>query len=251
MQNMFFGVDDFCFSSCLFFASAVQYLLKGGISLKKNAKNFLITLVLCIVALFSLAGCKNNNVSVDNDNLNNNVSNVDEKVSDNLSRGTWSGDVYHNDFANLTFNLPEGWAIASDEDIANLMDMGVEALNDNQKDLAELAAKNGLYCFVVNNPSTGSNVIALIERPALTITTDFYISNLREQLSSLESMKYTLSDSYEKEIGANKYSAVDATVEDVALEQHYFVRNIDKYFFSIIVTTTTDDDVTAILNCFE
>ena len=141
--------------------------------------------------------------------------------------------------------------IASDEDIANLMDMGVEALNDNQKDLAELAAKNGLYCFVVNNPSTGSNVIALIERPALTITTDFYISNLKEQLSSLESMKYTLSDSYEKEIGANKYSAVDATVEDVALEQHYFVRNIDKYFFSIIVTTTKDDDVTAILNCFE
>ena len=24
------------------------------------------------------------------------------------------------DFANLTFNLPEGWAIASDEDIPNL-----------------------------------------------------------------------------------------------------------------------------------
>lgn len=211
--------------------------------MKKNIKIFFITFVIFIVALFSLTGCKNN----DNNNDNNEVI----QNSNNLSRGSWSGDVYTNEFTNTTFNLPENWAIASDEDIAYLMDIDIEALTDDQKDLTMLAAKSGLYCFVVNNPSTGSNVITLIEKPGLTLTTDYYISNLKKQLTSLEDVTYTLSDPYEKDIANNSYAALDATIEGVDLNQHYFIRNIDKYFFSIIITTAADDDVNEILNCFE
>lgn len=207
--------------------------------MKKSTKIILIIIavVLCLVAAFVLLQ-KDTDNNVSGNESGNNGSSQDNNASTAFSMGGWSNNVYKNDFLGLEFHLPQGWAYYSQSEIAEMMNIGVELLNDDQKAYAELSKLTSIYYMVANNPNTGNNISILSEKTTVDYTVDYYINQLKTQLASLESVNYTIGETSTKVIAGKAYQvlSVSTNISGVTVVQEYFIRKLDKYFVCIIVT---------------
>ena len=237
--------------------------------MKRFLRAILIIAILCILAL-TLTACvvkdtektttenKTNTVENTTENtVNETETNGKEIVPDNtdegkeFTRGKWIDNKYINDFADIKFNLPTGWEKYTDEEIAKLMNVGIEQLNGDQKELLENSGSNSVYGMVVNDPSSGASAMILFENTIFKVTPEYYLSSVKTQLEEVESFYYTIGDIYEKKLAGNTYSAMDAEVSGTVVKQYYLVRTIDNYVVAMIITTTQDGQLDTVLNCFE
>lgn len=218
--------------------------------MKKGLKTLLILAMLCAITI-TLVGCGNNEKTNNDNKVKNesNANNVDEGNTVEISRGEWQGNKYVNEFAGITFNMPEGWAKYSDAEIAQLMNIGVEALNEEQKLLEQTA----VYGMVVNDPATAANVMIMIEKPVLKVTPEYYLSSVKQQLEIVEDIDYKFGETYETKLGNEEFYRLDAETElsGISMGQHYFVKAVDEYIVGIIVTTTGEGQIDEIVKCFE
>lgn len=218
--------------------------------MKKTLKNIIVIALISSI-LFALSGCgkKEENLSEDN-----NATQGNEQKTPEFSMGEWKDNVYSNDFLGLKFNLPEGWEYSNDEEIAEMMNIGTELLNDDQKVAAEISKLTSAYYMVANDPNTGNSVTIVSEKPAIEVTTDYYINQLKTQLTSVESINYEIGET-SKETVANiecDTLAVTASMSGHEIAQKYYLYKIDKYFVSIIVTSTTGETtINDIIKSFE
>lgn len=213
--------------------------------MKKAIKN--IALMACVVAmLFTLSGCGKEE--------NDKEADKKEEQKTQFSMGKWEDNVYTNDFLGLKFNLPEGWKASSDEEIAKMMNVGKELLNDDQKALTELAEKSGVYYMSVSDPSTGNNIIVLTEKTAVDVNTDYYINQLKTQLTSVSSIKYQIGETSKATVAGREYDTLTASASmyGYTTTQRYYIYKIDKYFVGIIVTSNTGESaIDEMMNSFE
>ena len=189
---------------------------------------------------------KNNQTTTDDNNTTGN-----ETKTTDISRGEWNGNQYVNEFANIKFNLPSGWSKYSDEQIAQVMNVGVELLNDDQKKLAELAQSMVIYGMVANDDTTKANVSVLLEKPTMKITPESYATSLKQQLEAVSSIQYKVNETATAKVGSEEYIALTSTasVSGVEIGQSYYIRG--DYIITIIVTTTGEGQLDTILKCFE
>ncbi len=221
--------------------------------MKKLLKMMLLAIMLCAVT-FTITGCGNDEDTQNQEqqeNVQENEQNNEESNNDNFSRGEWTDDQYNNEFAKITFNLPEGWVKATDEQIAEMMNIGTEMLNEDQQQLAELSEQTIVYGMAANNPNDNSNISVTLEKPILTVTPEYYLTSVKQQLEALTSMDYTVGEQYDVEIGGESYLAVDAEVEGYGVCQSYFVKAEGDYIVGIIITAFNRDQVNEILTHFE
>lgn len=198
---------------------------------------------------------KNNTAVVENNQTttdDNNTTGNETKTTD-ISRGEWNGNQYVNEFANIKFNLPSGWSKYSDEQIAQVMNVGVELLNDDQKKLAELAQSMVIYGMVANDDTTKANVSVLLEKPTMKITPESYATSLKQQLEAVSSIQYKVNETATAKVGSEEYTALTSTasVSGVEIGQSYYIRAEEDYIITIIVTTTGEGQLDTILKCFE
>lgn len=191
---------------------------------------------------------KNNQTTTDDNNTTGN-----ETKTTDISRGEWDGNQYVNEFANIKFNLPSGWSKYSDEQIAQVMNVGVELLNDDQKKLAELAQSMVIYGMVANDDTTKANVSVLLEKPTMKITPESYATSLKQQLEAVSSIQYKVNETATAKVGSEEYTALTSTasVSGVEIGQSYYIRAEGDYIITIIVTTTGEGQLDTILKCFE
>lgn len=196
--------------------------------MKKTLK--ILTIIISLVlTLIILTGCGNEN-TINNEDANNSEKTVE------VSRGQWQDNVYSNDFAKLKFNLPEGWNYSSDEEIAALMNVGAEALNEDQQKLAELAEQMSLYDMVANDPSTGASVMVMFEKTTLKVNTDFYINQLKTNLEAVTTMEYEIGDTTTQKVGGEEYTVLTTKVPAYNMVQKYYIKQEGNYFIDILVT---------------
>lgn len=198
---------------------------------------------------------KNNTAVVENNQTttdDNNTTGNETKTTD-ISRGEWNGNQYVNEFANIKFNLPSGWSKYSDEQIAQVMNVGVELLNDDQKKLAELAQSMVIYGMVANDDTTKANVSVLLEKPTMKITPESYATSLKQQLEAVSSIQYKVNETATAKVGSEEYTLLTSTasVSGVEIGQSYYIRAEGDYIITIIVTTTGEGQLDTILKCFE
>lgn len=191
---------------------------------------------------------KNNQTTTDDNNTTGN-----ETKTTDISRGEWNGNQYVNEFANIKFNLPSGWSKYSDEQIAQVMNVGVELLNDDQKKLAELAQSMVIYGMVANDDTTKANVSVLLEKPTMKITPESYATSLKQPLEAVSSIQYKVNETATAKVGSEEYTALTSTasVSGVEIGQSYYIRAEGDYIITIIVTTTGEGQLDTILKCFE
>lgn len=222
--------------------------------MKKAIKIALIILLIASM-LFVLTACGKEGEKTTNDNTTN-ITNEqpaqEQKVE--FSMGEWNNNVYTNNFLGLKFSLPQGWTYSSDEEIAEMMNLGIELLNDDQKAAAELSKLTSVYYIAANNPNTGDSVAVMSEKPSMDVTTEFYINQLKSHLSTVESVNYEIGEISKEKVADREYDTIIATtnVSGIKVAQKYYVYKMDEYFVAIIVTSVTGEDgIKDIIKSFE
>ena len=226
--------------------------------MKKTLKIFLIILIsACMLVTFTGCGKKEDEDDVKETRRNRIESkeDVEEKSeSKEFSMGEWENNVYTNDFLGIKYNLPSGWKYSSDEEIAKLMNVGKELLNDDQKNLGEIAELTSVYYVVANDPNTGNNIVIMSEKPLMEASTDYYINSLKTQLENLDSINYEIGETSKETIGSRQYDTltVSTSSNGVKLAQKYYIYKLDKYFVDIIVTSTNGEaNISNMMKSFE
>lgn len=187
-------------------------------------------------------------------NVENNVEEQKDNSTEEFSMGKWNNGVYENKFLGLKFKLPDGWTYSSDEEIAKTMNVGKELLNDDQKAAAEIANLTSVYYIMANNPNTGDNISIMTEKPLMEATTEYYLSQLKSQLSSVESIKYEFGEVTKEKVANMEFDVLTATAKmnGIKLTQKYYIHKMDKYFLDIIVTDISGkEDIKNITTYFE
>jgi hypothetical protein len=106
-----------------------------------------------------------------------------------MRRGTWDGNIFTSEYLGLRFAKPEGWFIATDEEIAELTGIGMEFFADDVDidALMELAAVTTVYDMMATGIE-GVSVSILYEQlifPATRLTAREYIEVMAEMVVSV------------------------------------------------------------------
>lgn len=189
----------------------------------------LISLLLAIVMVAMLIGCDRGD-------------NTEDESKVELSRGEISGDVYKNEYLGFEFTKPESWVYYTDEEIAQALNLGVDALLGN--DFKEALNTNpSLYDMMVIDTITSTNISVGYENLSKTssknITVKQYLDSLKAQLENVPNMTVVFPDTVEEvTLGDTEFSKAvcTTTVYNTTMKQIYYLHKVDGYMSYIIVT---------------
>lgn len=212
--------------------------------MKNKLKTFL-SFAVAGTLLFTLTGCgdkeNDTNKSGTNDDF---ITNQVQTSTDNNSKielGKWENNVYSNNFLKLKINLPTGWTIATDEELAKLMNIGTEIVANEDAYLAEIAKQTGVYYASASDSSTGDNILVFSEKPLRDASVKEYIEATSANLESLSSMKYTIKGTDTETIGSRTYDTLTVELVDAGITQRYYLYKEGKYFVGVIVASTSGE----------
>ncbi|MFT4144423.1 MAG: hypothetical protein QM644_08180 [Mobilitalea sp.] len=165
-----------------------------------------------------------------------------------FSIGSWNDNVFENTWLNMKFEIGDDWAIATDEEISEVMGVGAELiseLNGTSKEALEMAAElKVIYGFLAYNSDTTTNIQLMYENLAKSLggtkyTETEYLGEFKKQIP--EDI-YELVDESTKEIAGKTFYTLKYSVYDGALFQEYYTYKLDKYMVSLIVTYTSETE---------
>lgn len=212
----------------------------------------LISILMCVVLVFSLAACtgvKNNDAdttvpdaSIIKQTTEKPETTEAKPVEKKISRGIVSENVYTSEFLSVTFEKPEEWIYATDEEMAQLVDLGQDIieLNSLEKMLSETAT---VYDMSASDDK-GNSVMICYENTMLTalreITEDEFEQQLKVNLAKVEGYDYEYVSSEDVTLGEGEFKKIvfTVTVENITLSQAYYIKVIGKYAASVIITST-------------
>lgn len=161
-----------------------------------------------------------------------------EQSSDAYQKGTVTETSYSSDYANISFTAPEGYIMATAEELDEAVEFSSEVMYaDVDKKILDYAKANVVYEMMVSDPSGAPNVSVMIEKLALrNMTEKQYLDNVKPQL--MEIMEYTFADYTTAEIAGETYTLLTATaeMEGVELIQDIYIRKKDDRIIGIIVS---------------
>ena len=176
----------------------------------------------------------------------------DSGTSKKIAHGTINGNVYRNDFADITFTKPDDWDFFSDEELAKIFGLALDDYTDYEKTLIEKAT---VYDMMIMSPES-TNICVMFEdlsvSNAQAISTEAYCNNLARILQMQNKRDYNFGELFDCQLGNISYKAVDvsATEDNLTLYQRCYVRKIGKYMCVILVTAANTDDITEVESMF-
>ncbi|MBC8062958.1 MAG: hypothetical protein H7Y18_20190 [Clostridiaceae bacterium] len=199
-----------------------------------------ISCFLVLLLSFSFVGCKNNSTkAVSKDKI--------------ISLGKNEGNVYSNDFFNMTIKIPDKWVVATDDEKKSLIEKGSEIVAGEDKTKAkqlDLAKLRTLYLLVISSKGTQ---VQSVDNPifmAIAEKISFfqgvkngagYLAEVKKQLKALSStLPYNLDkEVYTEKIGGKDFSVLEATISagDIKMTQKYYACILNGYALSFITTS--------------
>ena len=156
-------------------------------------------LLALMLSVCSFAACGNNNDSSEEGNSASDSSSRivkgddnkddDDEKSGSFTKGEVEDGVYTNEFAGLTFEIPDGWDVLSDEEIMATMNAGLEVGGSSMD--ADSVMGTTTYDLVARDSSIGESVMIIFEdlsKYSYEFTPDDYIRLAKT------STEYTLPD---------------------------------------------------------
>lgn len=204
-----------------------------------------LLVVLILVMITALSGCKK------------------EKES-NFTIGSWNENVFENAWLNMKFEIPEDWSIATDEELEQYMDVGIEMadLKDSGEELLKKAAKiKNIYGFMSLSADGVSNMQLVYENLALTLGgTEYsekdYMDTVTEYMISNTSMDYKVEEQRTVQIAGKDFVLTRLSLYDGAFYQDFYCHKIDNYMVNMIISymeenQSTIDDIISKINVLE
>ena len=179
----------------------------------------------------------------------------DKALPDKLTRGTVEDNVYTSAYASLKFTAPEGWGFTTDEQLASMMDLSMDAMTNAGMEFSEEAMqKQLLFDMMASNTATGSYVLLQFENLALSgntgMSAEKYLSYTKDQLEQADVTTYEFHDIVETEFCGQTYQMMQADMTDYGAAQYFYSRKLDKYMVCIIVTVFGSDSFDSVTGGF-
>ena len=166
-----------------------------------------------------------------------------------ISRGTIEGNVYTSEFMGLSFTKPDSWVYSTDEEIAQVMNVGAEILerSEFEQKAAELAT---IYDMMVKDMLWGNNINIsfenLVMSQASNITVEQYIETFKALMNQQAAMmNYEFAETEAVKLGELDFSKVAATgsYSGVSFDQYIYLRKEGTYM--IVITISVFDGTEA------
>ena len=174
-----------------------------------------------------------------------------------FSHGTWEGLTFTSDLAGLALTLPdESWTIATDEDLAEMMNLGQEAVGDDLSDLEKAMANlTNIQDMMAQNPQTGESILLMFENLAIIpgasdYTAEAFAEELAQGLEETDALPYIVGEIGTQTLGGNEYVVVPATVDGYGLCQHYLIRREGNFMVELILTGVGEEGIEGLLAMF-
>ncbi|BCJ96922.1 hypothetical protein acsn021_44910 [Anaerocolumna cellulosilytica] len=185
--------------------------------------------ILVLVMLTALSGCKKNESA--------------------FTIGTWNENVFENTWLNMKFEIPKDWSLATDEEIAQLMDLGAEAidLEGSGSDLLKKVAEiKNVYGFLAYSPDSTSNIQLVYENLALTLggtkyTENDYIESVTNLMLNNSAIEYTVEDQSTVQIAGRDFELLRLSIYEGAYYQDFYCHKVDNYMVNIVASYLADN----------
>lgn len=170
----------------------------------------------------------------------------DKGTTKKYARGTVTGNVYHSDFAELTFTKPDDWTFATDEEIANMLGVGLDIMKDGDSlGSSDLAST---IDFQAVSPIGSSVTLTIEKQPALATTLndiDDYVGEFKKtMLEQLDgAYTYKFGETSDVVLGGNTYKRIDGSImlSGLVIKQAIYLRIVGNYLVNITMTQSTGD----------
>lgn len=194
-------------------------------------KKWLALLLAAMMAL-ALVACGDTPANNDNDNKDN------DTKTEEFARGSWDGNVYTNDSLNLTVTVPDGWKIATDEELAAIMGITIDSLTEQGVSEEFLKAQN-TYEMMAQDPTNGSNVIVMAENLTVSVGGTSYDEEAYSNviINTLpEESGYEFADPKTVTIGGRDFYLLQCTAGEGTLGQDFLFTRIGNHMVSVILS---------------
>lgn len=152
--------------------------------------------------------------------------------------GTFTDTGYESEFLGFRFTTPDGFALATQEELSQMMGITFDALGDDvsdaQKKYAELTT---LYELMAMDSLGVTNVNIVLEKT--NVSMNKYLAAFKAQVESLDAMKVSLQgDAQEVEFAGATYTklSADVSASGITLYQEYYLRKVGDRMMTITVT---------------
>jgi hypothetical protein len=158
--------------------------------------------------------------------------------SSDYERGKLTETGFESKYLDIRFTLPEGFVMATEEDMLQMMGIGADIAGVNKK-IVELTT---VYEMMVSAVTGNPNVILIVEKPLFSnITTEQYFDALKTNLLNLNTRDYVIDDQITSvEIAGYTYKQLNASLPSLALLQNYIVRKQGNRMIGFIITYTLE-----------
>ena len=194
--------------------------------MKKTLKIFAI-IIFALVLLVSITGCGNKE---------------EKSSSREFSMGEWKDEVYENSFLKYKFELPSGWTASTDKEIATMMQLGEEVLENEGQYISEATKLSAVY-FAAASEGTGNNVLIMAEKTASLATLDEYMEILKNQLTGLTELDYVVIDEGTGKLGNAECSTITLQETELGIVQKSYVYVEGEYFVLVTMTSVEGESL--------
>ena len=160
--------------------------------------------------------------------------------------GTIDGSSYTNDFLSLSFEAPEGWVFASEEEFSLLLGSGTEQL---QSDIQLFPSEVGstfyeFYAYGIDGESIIMTVEDLSAHDGGTLlSVKDYIDTLTSRYSELSTVKYDVGKSYEQSIAGHSCYVLPLSIEENGVFQRNCAFRSGAYMVTITISAHSEEEL--------
>lgn len=188
-----------------------------------------------------------------------------KKATKEIDFGMFDGNSYHNDYFDMTINLPGEWSVQDSESTRRLKETGQKMLAGDDKQLKAIVKASDLLSvtlFVVFEHPLGTpvpfnlNVIGVAEKvshlPGLKGGQD-YLYHARKLLESAQVNYSFPKEPFSKTLGGKTFDAMytETVMHGLTVKQEYYATIMKGYALSFIITFTDETGRTTLLNVLE
>lgn len=165
----------------------------------------------------------------------------EEAVEETASAGYYPGVLtetgYESKFLGFRYTTPEGFAIATEEEMEEMTEAGQELLSEDYSDLqmayADIVTINEL---MVSDEYGIVNFNITLEKTAVDLET--YVTLFKEQIAGLTAMTIEIVSEEEAELAGSTYTKLTAQVESqgYVMWQEYYLRKQDERLVALVTT---------------
>jgi hypothetical protein len=172
-----------------------------------------------------------------------------ENTSDTIQHGTWdvSRQVFTNEWSNLRFTLPEGFNIATEAEINEMIESGSGQMDDENKAAIETTKQSLVSDFLIYTsemkiPSFQMNYEDLNASKMNGISEAKYIVSMESQFKLLESQGifYTKIEEHSVDLAGRTWSLVEFSLNEDKLIQDIYLHIEGSVMYMLTLTYTPE-----------